>query len=89
MYESLVTLRRAHQLSARRASMTLCHGCDPRGAREWCGRWSKAHNAPVRYRRNSDRRPDIVAELEATPVSQQETAVPAAAAVELARADSV
>ena len=29
------------------------------------------------------------AELEATPVSQQETAVPAAAAVELARADSV
>ena len=44
MYESLVTLRRAHQLSARRASMTLCHGCDPRGAREWCGRWSKAHN---------------------------------------------
>lgn len=45
MYESLVTLRRAHQLSARRASMTLCHGCDPRGAREWCGRWSKAHKS--------------------------------------------
>ena len=47
MYESLVTLRRAHQLSARRASMTLCHGCDPRGARDWCGRRSQAPNRRV------------------------------------------
>ena len=44
MYESLVMLRGAHQLSARPAIMTLCHGIDPRGAREWCGRRQKRAN---------------------------------------------